>query len=59
MGSARSKPLRTESVYHQMQYLPSYKPPTLLWAGDGVRLVVDSIPPVGGSVIVLGDVVPP
>jgi hypothetical protein len=26
-------PLRTESTYHQMQYLLSYKPPALLWAG--------------------------
>jgi hypothetical protein len=29
MGSARSRPLRTESTYHQMQYLLSYKPPAL------------------------------
>jgi hypothetical protein len=36
MGSARSRPLRTESTYHQMQYLISYKPPALLWAGVGV-----------------------
>jgi hypothetical protein len=33
MESARSWPLRTESVYHQIQYLPSYKPSGLLWAG--------------------------
>jgi hypothetical protein len=33
IGSARSWPLRTKSTYHQMQYLLSYKPPTLLWAG--------------------------
>jgi hypothetical protein len=26
-------PLRAESTYHQMQYLLSYKPPALLWAG--------------------------
>jgi hypothetical protein len=26
-------PLRTELTYHQMQYLLSYKPPALLWAG--------------------------
>jgi hypothetical protein len=26
-------PLRTESTYHQMQYLLSYKPPALLLAG--------------------------
>jgi hypothetical protein len=30
--------------------LLSYKPPTLLWVGYGVRLVVDNTPPVGGSV---------
>jgi hypothetical protein len=29
MGTARSRPLRTESTYHQMQYLLSYKPPAL------------------------------
>jgi hypothetical protein len=33
MGVLALGPLRTESTYHQMQYLLSYKPPALLWAG--------------------------
>jgi hypothetical protein len=32
-GVLALSPLRTKSTYHQMQYLLSYKPPALLWAG--------------------------
>jgi hypothetical protein len=33
LGVLALGPLRTESTYHQMQYLLSYKLPALLWAG--------------------------
>jgi hypothetical protein len=49
-GVLALNPLRTESTYHQMQYLLSCKPPALLWTGVRVRLVVDNVLPVGRSV---------
>jgi hypothetical protein len=50
MGSAHSRPLRTESTYHQMQYHLRTNCPPCYGRGCGVRLVMDSTLPVGGSV---------
>jgi hypothetical protein len=51
MGSARSRPLRTDRQSNHV-YLDSYRTnhPPCYGLGCGVRLVVDSAPPVGGSV---------
>jgi hypothetical protein len=51
MGSARSRPLRTDRQTNHAS-LDSYRTNRLPYYGRGcgVRLVVDSVPPVGGSV---------
>jgi hypothetical protein len=51
MGSARSRPLRTDRQTNHAS-LDSYRTnrPPCYGRGCGVRLVVDSVPPVSGSV---------